>query len=130
MQAFTQALKTYFTAQLAGTFAGGLFQDLAAEGSTSPYLIYSIIAAPSSPHYGGVSFSEPEVQFTAWGQGADTVLTATQALITKLDENTLSGAFFMRRIADAIPATGSPVKDLNGEYFYGLIVRYAYGTVG
>lgn len=127
MQVFTQAILAYYAANLATAFPGGMFHKLAPPNTTSPFIVYNIVNANSSSHYGGVSFSEPEIQFTVWNKGDDTSLGNIQTLITALDENRLSASFFVLRMTDAMASPDSPTKDSAGNSNYGWIVSYRYG---
>lgn len=134
------AITTFFSAGASGpltsTITGGVHLMLAAKGTALPYCVMTPITAPLTSKYGGAAFSEPQIQFTVWGENAATTLallnSATTGLMAKFDEKLFTLAtgqcFQTLRLTDPIPLVDSPEDDETGTPVFGWTVTYAYAT--
>jgi hypothetical protein len=126
------AINTYFdgASGLLTQITGGLHFEETPSGVSMPYAIAYVISASATSKYGGVSYSEPVIQFTVFGQGARVALLLIEALITKFDEHsfTLSSGTQINatRQHEPIPLPDFPQQNESGNPCYGYVVTYAY----
>jgi hypothetical protein len=115
---------------VAGILTGGLHHMEAPSNTAMPYGTFFTVSAPTSSVYGGVAFSEPEIQFSVFNTGSTTALQKITALIAYYDEKkwTLSSGNnnHMERTSEPLPLPG-PERDENGNPVYGFYVTYRYG---
>jgi hypothetical protein len=134
MQKILAAIKSYWDgASSLSSTVGSLYLGVAAQGATAPYAVYTVITAPSTSKYGGVSYSEPLIQFTVRGAGsasagANAALVKAELVMAAMDEHafSLSGSQHMNilRIGEPIPEPQDPTAQESGFDTFGWILQY------
>lgn len=131
MKALLDAIKTKFsaTASLGTAFPGGYWRDLAAKGTPMPYVVSTVVAAPTETKFGGVAFDDTTIRFTAYGVGHDAVLTAIETFVGVFDEValTLAGATELNvtRRSSPVPRIEGPL-DASGNKVWRADVVYDF----
>ncbi len=132
-----QAIHARFLSDSRTTSAlpGGLWPELAAEGTAMPYVVYQIIAAPTTSVYGGAKLNQPRIRFVAYVAGsADVALTAMKAFTDVFDDAVLlllpvgSGVNFDARRDSDPQAVISPKRDAAGNDVWRAVTEYVYCT--
>lgn len=129
------AIVTYFSAAgsgpLSSSITGGIHLRRVADGTALPYCTLTPIASPTDSRYGGVSFSQPQIQFTVWGVGANASLVLAETLMAALDTKTFTlgsaSNFYMRRLGEPI-AVDDPEENDAGNDVCGWAITYEYAT--
>jgi hypothetical protein len=113
------------------TYPVGVYGDVAPERAPLPYVVTTVIAAPSTMRYGGESFSQPSIQFSAYGVGRDDLFTLLKVLTDALDELTLTLATGHQtntyREGQPIPVL-QPDKDEQGRNVWAWVVTYTFSV--
>lgn len=130
------ALQTWFAANLATPFTGGLSIHEIPARTAFPYAVATLIASPATQKYGGagVAYSENVVQFSVFGvPPAANALAAMDALIAALDNVTLSLAngrqhFHSIRLGEPVPTPDSPGQDEQGRDVFVWTVTYQFAV--
>jgi len=123
------ALRTKFTATgaLTTAFGGGYHLDEAPAGTAMPYLVATVIGAPTDHKYGGVCRADIQIQFTGYGL-ADALLAAMETFCATFDEfvPTLSAGALTntRRLGEPIPRLEEKDEDGNDVYRCDLVYEF------
>ncbi len=113
-------------------FPVALYPDLAPEGAPLPFLVQTVIAAPTEYRYGGPRQSDPLIQFTAYSaSGRTSVMQLVKTFTDAFDEliMTLSSGHQTNvfRTGEPIPRR-DPDKDSSGQIVWSATVSYQFST--
>lgn len=137
MEPLLEAIKTQCanSASIVSAFpaVGGVsvsyFGDLAPETAPLPYLVSTVIAAPSNFSYGGNEYAEATVQFSAYGNGRAATYTRIKAFADVFDELvfSLSSGHLVNTYREGQPIPQfQPDKDDQAQDVWGWIVSYVF----
>jgi hypothetical protein len=131
MQSLDAAIVLAFTGNgtLTSAFPGGIHGDRAPETTVFPYLIYTVISAPSQQVYGGTDRADVIVRFAAVGEGK-TVVGALMTTFKGVFDNTILSLGTGQncnvvRSGRCIPMLFSPI-DAGGNEVWSWTTEYRY----
>jgi hypothetical protein len=118
----------------AGNTVYPFYQDLAPERAPLPYLVYTIVAAPTRNAYGQPPIAtDPTVRFTAFNNDSVAVMTAMNAVCVALDNVTLTlpngnTQLFTLRTGDPVPRLASRSTDGKAKEVWSASVVYQFSA--
>ena len=88
MQAILTAIYSLYNSNLAlkASIPGGLFFEMAPQGATLPFAVYSMITSVPDYYLGGMSFELVQIQFDIYADTNVKRLTAQSALTSLYDD--------------------------------------------
>jgi hypothetical protein len=136
MVSLIDAIIAKFTsASLGSTITGGIFYQEAASGTSLPYVVVTVIAAPLVDAYANSTHADVTVQFALFSEGLRAGAVLMASLMTAYDTTlTISGGTNIDhyRLGDAIPMLqpqdDTSVKDESSKDVWGHYVSYVYSV--
>jgi hypothetical protein len=133
MQALLDAINTKFTTTTALTsaFPGGYSRERAPETTAMPYVVSTLIAAPSQAVYGTTRHSQPYIRFSAVGIGHDAILALIETFCGVFDDVilTLSSGqnYDSQRVTEPVSLL-EPSTDSNNQEIWRWSVEYRFSV--
>jgi hypothetical protein len=134
MLALTNAIYTKFTGTTALTnaFTGGMYPERAAEGTSMPYVVTTLVSAPTHVAYGNAhQLDDVIIRFVAVGIGHDATGALIETLMGVYDNTILtlsSGTMFDATRVGAPTRFLEPSVDGGGQEIWRWSVVYKYSV--
>ncbi len=138
MQPLLEAISAKFAGDttLTAAFPGGLWGEVAPEGTALPYVVQTVAESSVTSFYGSTSRAEIQVKLCAYGIGRDTTLAKGEVLAAAFKDATLtlsSGQNVdVRQISDPQPQRqgrdASTADDLAQGDVYAVNITFEYAV--
>lgn len=133
MKTLLDAIYLQFTGSptLTAAFPGGVHRDLAPENTANPYVVSTMVAAPSQAMYGTNRRADVYVRFSAVGVGHDATLALIETFTGVFDDSVLSLTsgqnYDALRVSDPVGFM-EPKVNTDGDEVWRWTVEYRYSV--
>ena len=112
-----------FTGAVAAAIPGGLWLDLAPQGTVMPFAVYSIVASPSDVFYGNGRRGDWDIDFRVYGNDSDAVFTAGTTLANTYATSSVGDN---RRQLTEVRPENTQERDENGKDVFAARVGFQF----